>query len=149
MKIKRINVLSSQFLFNALIILSILVILDMVFPNIGRMVGPYVLILWILFFFTGVGLIITTYKEKISGKHKFFLLSSGISSASFLLCVVLHNLLYALGTITENLVVLNKIINFFEVAFFFAAVIISPVILIIGIVGTLIILKKPSNVINS
>ena len=62
-------------------ILSILVTLDMLFPKIGRMVGSYVFILWILLFFTGVGLIITTYKEKISGKRKFFLLSSGISSA--------------------------------------------------------------------
>ena len=142
MKTNKIKILSSKFLFNALLILSILVMLGMFFPNIGRMVGSYVFILWILSFLTGVGLIITTYKEKISGKRKFFLLSSGVSSASFLLCVVLHNLFYALSTITENLIILNKIINFLEVAFFFAAIIICPVGFIMGMVGTLIIKKK-------
>ena len=142
MKTKKIKILSSKFLFNALIILSILVMLDMFVPNIGRMTGPYVFILWIFHFAEGVGLIITTYKEKISGKHKFYLLLSGFSSAGFLLGVVLHNLLYALGTITENQVILNKIINFFEVAFFLAATIICPVGFIAGMVGTLIILKK-------
>ena len=142
MKTKKIKILSSKFLFNALIILSILVMLDMFVPNIGRMTGPYVFILWIFHFAAGVGLIITTYKEKISGKHKFYLLLSGFSSAGFLLGVVLHNLLYALGTITENFVILNKIINFFEVAFFLAATIICPVGFIVGLVGTLIVLKK-------
>ena len=142
MKTKKIKILSSQFLFNAVMILSILVTLDMLFPDIGGMTGPYVFILWILHFAAGVGLIITTYKEKISGKRKFFLLLSGFSSAGFLLGVVLHNLLYALGTITENLGILNKIINYFSVAFFLAATIICPVGFIVGMSGTLIILKK-------
>ena len=142
MKTKKIKILSSKFLFYALIILSILVILNMLFPDIGQITGPYIFILWILHFAAGVGLIITTYKEKISGKRKFFLLLSGFSSAGFLLGVVLHNSLYALGTITENLVILNKIISFFEVAFFLAATIICPLGFIVGMVGTLIILKK-------
>ncbi|HEY59952.1 MAG TPA: hypothetical protein G4N92_04620 [Anaerolineae bacterium] len=142
MKTKKINILSSQFLFYVLIILSILVTLGMLFPDIGIMVGSSIFILWIPHFFAGVGLTIATYKEKISGKRKFFLLSSGFSSAGFLLCVVLHNLFYALGTITENLVILNKIINFLGVAFFFVAIIICPVGFIVGMVGTLIISKK-------
>ena len=142
MKTQKINILSSRFLFKVLVILSILVMLNMLVPDIGLMTGPYVFILWILHFVTGVGLIVTTYKEKITGKRKFYLLLSGFSSAGFLLGVVLHNLLYALGTITENLVIVNKIINFFEIAFFLAATIISPVGFIVGMVGTLIILKK-------
>jgi len=140
MKTKKIKVFSSQFLFYALMSLSILVTLSMLFPDIGM--GPNVIILWILLFSAGVGLIITTYKEKISGKRKLFLLFSGFSSAGFLLFVVLHNLFYALGTITGNLGILNKIINFFGAAFFLAAVIICPVGLIVGIVGTLILWRK-------
>jgi len=140
MKTKKIKVFSSQFLFYALMVLSILVTLSMLFPDIGM--GPYIIILWVLLFSAGVGLVITTYKEKISGKRKFFLLFSGFSSAGFLLFVVLHNLFYALGTITGNLGILNKIINFFEGAFFLVATIICPVVLIVGIVGTLILLKK-------
>ncbi len=140
MKTKKIKVFSSQFLFYALMSLSILVTLSMLFPDIGM--GPHIIILWILLFSAGVGLIITTYKEKISGKRKLFLLFSGFSSAGFSLFVVLHNLFYALGTVTGNLGILNKIISFFEVAFFLAAVIICPVGLIVGIVGTLILLRK-------
>lgn len=142
MKTKNWKLFSSQFLFNALIILSTLVILIMLFPNIGRMLGSYVFILWTLFFFTGAGLIITIYKEKISGKRKIFLLSSGVCSASFLLCIVLHNLLYALGIVTEKFVILNQIINILEIAFFFTAIIICPVGFIVGMAGTLIIKKK-------
>ena len=142
MKTKKIKILSSKFLFNVLMILSILVTLGMLFPDILGITGPYIFILWILHFFAGVGLIITTYKEKISGKRQFYLLLSGFSSAGFLIGVVLHNLLYALGTITENFVILNKIINFFEVAFFLVATIICPVGFIVGVVGTLIVLKK-------
>lgn len=142
MKTQKVNILSTQFLFKVLVILSILVVLNMLAPDIGLMPGPYVFILWILHFATGVGLIVTTYREKITGKRKFYLLSSGFSSAGFLLGVVLHNLLYALGTITENLVIVNKIINFFAVAFFLAATIVCPVGFIVGMVGTLIILKK-------
>lgn len=142
MKTQKVYILSTQFLFKVLVILSILVMLNMLVPDIGLMTVPYVFILWILHFVTGVGLIVTTYREKVTGKRKFHLLSSGFSSAGFLLGVVLHNLLYALGTITENLVIVNKIINFFEVAFFLAATIICPIGLIVGIVGTLILLKK-------
>ena len=142
MKTIKIKVFSSKFLFKVLVILSILVTLGLLFPDTGLMTGPYIFILWILHFAAGVGLIITTYKEKISGKRKFFLLLSGFSSAGFLLGVVLHNLIYALGTITENLGILNKIINFFEVAFFLAATLVCPVGFIVGMVGTLIILKK-------
>ena len=143
MKTNKIKILSAQFLFYALMILSILITLGMFFPIIGvRMMVPYFIILCIPLFFAGVGLIITTYKEKISGKRKFFLLFSGFSSAGFLLFVVLHNLFYALSTITENLVILNRIINFFEVASFLTATIICPVGLIVGLAGTLIILKK-------
>jgi len=142
MKTKKINILSTQFLFKVLVILSILVMLNMFVPDIGLMPGPYVFILWILHFVTGVGLIVTTYREKTTGKRKIYLLLSGFSSAGFLLGVVLHNLLYALGMITENLVIVNKIINFFAVAFFLAATIICPVGFIVGMVGTLIILKK-------
>ena len=122
--------------------LSILVTLSMLFPDTGMMRPPYIFILWALLFFTGVGLIITTTKEKITGKRKLYLLLSGFSSAGFFLFGVLHNLFYALSTITENSVILNKTINFFGAGFFLVAVIVCPIGLIMGIVGTLILLKK-------
>jgi len=135
-------ILSSKFLFIAVIILSTIVILLMLFPDLGSMLGANFFIFWVLLAFSGIGLVVITFREKISGKSKFFLLSSGFSSACFLLGVVLHNLFYALGTLTEDLVILDVILNLLEVVFFFAAVIICPIGLLVGVVGTLILWKE-------
>jgi len=135
-------VLSSRFLFIAVLVLSTIVLLLMLLPDTGSLLGPNIFIFWILLAFSGIGLAIITYRERISGKIKFFLLSSGFSSAGFLLGVVLHNAFYALGTLAEDLVILHGFLNFLEVVFFFAAVIICPIGLIVGEVGTLILWKK-------
>ena len=55
---------------------------------------------------------------------------------------MLHNLFYALGTLTEALVILDVILNLLEVVFFFAAVIICPIGLLVGVVGTIILWKE-------
>lgn len=135
-------VLSSRFLFIAVLVLSIIVLLLMVLPDTGSLLGPYIFIFWILLAFSGIGLVIITYREKISGKLKFFLLSSGFSAAGFLLGVVLHNAFYALGTLTEDLAILHAFLNFLEGTFFIIAVIACPIGLLVGVVGTLILWIK-------
>jgi len=107
--------------------------------------GPMIFIFWILLALSGIGLIIITLKKKVSGKLKLFLLLLGYSSAGFLLGVVLHNVFYALGTLTGDIIILNTFINILEAAFFIIAVIICPICLLVGIVGTLILWKKLPN----
>lgn len=135
-------VLSSRFLFIGVLVLSAVVILLMLFPDKGSMQGPYIFLFWALLTLAGIGLVIITFREKIPGKLKFFLLSSGFSAAGFVLGGVLHNLFYALGTLTENLEVLRVFLNILEVTFFLTAVIICPIGLLVGVIGTLILWKK-------
>ena len=135
-------VLSTRFLFIAVLALSAVVFLLMLFPDTGSLLGPNIFIFWILLAFSGMGLAIITYKERISGKLKFFLFSSGFSSGGFLLGVVLHNAFYALGTLTEDLTILHAFLNFLEGTFFLIAVIACPIGLLVGVVGTLILWMK-------
>ena len=128
-------------IFILLVIFSLLALLQMLFPDSGILQGPSILVLWILHALAGLALVITTYREKISGKAKRFLLIAGFSAIGFLTGVVLHNLFYALNTLTE-LAVLNAILGFFEGAFFLLAVILCPLGLLVGIVGTFIMWKQ-------
>jgi hypothetical protein len=92
----------------------------------------------VLLAFSGMGLVILSYKERLSGKAKLFLLLSGFSAIGFTLGIILHNLFYALSTLTENLNTLNMVLNFFEASFFLMAVILCPIGLLVGIIGTII-----------
>ena len=99
-------------------------------------------ILWILLAVAGLGLVISTYRHKTAGKVKIFLLISGFSAVGFLVGVVLHNLLYALAMLAENLTIIHVILNILEAAAFIAAVILCPVGLLAGIIGTLTLWKN-------
>lgn len=132
---------SLKFLFSAVLVLTVIVILLMLFPDTISL-GPNVLIIWVLLALSGIGLIIATYKKGIKGKIKLFLLCAGFSSAGFFVGVVLHNMFYALGILTEDLVILNALMNALEVGFFIAAVVICPIGLLAGIIGTLVLWKK-------
>jgi len=139
----RKKILSSRFLFISVLVFSAIVILLMLFPDTaGRMVGANIIFFWVLLAFSGIGLTIITYRERIVGKRKFFLLSTGISSAGFFLGVVLHNLFYALSTLTEDLIGLDAFLNVLEVGFFLVATILCPIGLLVGIVGTILLWKK-------
>ena len=135
------RIYSPKSAFSLLASLSILVIMLMLFPDYGSVLGNKILIVWVLLAFSGMGLVILSYKERLSGKVKLFLLLSGFSATGFVLGVVLHNLFYALSTLTENLNTLNIVLNFFEVSFFLMAVILCPIGLLVGIVGTIILWK--------
>jgi len=138
-KIKK-YIFSFKNLFISILLLSVSVFLLMIF-DFGEL-GPMIFIFWILLALSGIGLIILTLKKKIIGKLRLFLLLLGYSSAGFLLGVVFHNMLYALGTLIGDVAILDILINILGAAFFITAVIICPICQLIGIVGTLILWKK-------
>lgn len=129
-------------LFILLVLLSLLVILLMVFPDVGSILGPGILVLWILHALSGLGLAIATFREKIFGKVKTFLLLAGFSAVGFVLGVILHNAFYALSMLAEGMIVLQAVLGFLEGAFFLIAVILCPIALLVGIVGTLVLWKR-------
>ncbi len=138
--IKRMN--SPKCFFALLVFLTILVIISMLLPDYGSLLGKNILILWMSIGLSGLGLVILTYRQKISGKVKTFLLLSGFSAVGFVLGVVLHNLFYALGILAENLAVLNTFLAFLEGSFFLIAVILCPIGLLVGLVGTIVLWGK-------
>jgi hypothetical protein len=61
-----------------------------------------------------------------------------VSLVGFLVAVVLHNLLYALGEVAKEVPAVRAVAEAFHVAFFLIAVLLCPVGVLIGGVGGLI-----------
>ena len=135
--------ISPKSAFFTVLILSLFTLLLMLFPDIGTFLGPGVLFLWSLLTLSGVGLIVLTFKEyKEKSKLKTFLLITGFSATGFFVGVALHNAFYALGIISAHLSVLPAILGFLEVSFFLIAVILCPLGLLAGLIGTIVMWKQ-------
>lgn len=98
-------------------------------------------ILSFIFFILGVALIVYALKLKILYKLRLFLVLTGVSASGFLVSVLLHNLLYALSTITHFLV-LKYLFEVFHIAFFISAIFICPLGFLTGIIGSIILFRK-------
>ena len=107
---------------------------------IKQNIFPILAILGLLFLILGIALIILSRKEK--GKIKTFLLLTGISAVSPLIFSVLHNLFYALAILFENIIVIKYIMEILHVTSFLIAMWVSPIGFLIGVIGSLILLKK-------
>lgn len=99
-------------------------------------------VLGLIFLILGIFLIYLTLKLKVKGKLKKFLILTGISAIGPLVFSILHNLFYALEVISNNIAVLKYLMGFLHVASFLIALLISPVGFLIGVIGSIILLKK-------
>lgn len=133
------NLKKVEKVFYVLIVLFILIIINnlimtFVTPMFGGLILRGVLAtlflpLTILFFVLGIVLIFLTLKSKIEGKLKLFLLLTGASPVGFLISVILHGLLEALGIILH-------------VVFFFIAILVCPILFLIGAIGSIVLFKR-------
>lgn len=115
------------------------------FPNeIKRGFFPLIAIFALGFFVLGIMLIIFTYKKKIKGRLKLFLLLTGISSAGILPSAVLHNMVYGLFIYWFGADFWEKTGLGDEPFFFILALIILPIVFLISSVGSCILLHKKS-----
>lgn len=96
-----------------------------------------VAILGLLFLILGVILIILGRKER--GKLRIFLLITGISAICPLVFTILHNFFYALGIIFESLSFLFEILH---ATSFIISLLVAPIVFIIGLIGSLILIKN-------
>ena len=137
------NQKTTEVIFWALVLVSILIIIQFFVPVITDLVsGPIFLLPIAVFCLLGIALIIFTVKEKVKGKLKVFLMLTGISSAGFFICIVLHNLLYALGIISSQIVVLKYLFEILHVTFFLIATLGCPVGFLVGVVGSIVVIVK-------
>ena len=109
--------------------------------ELRHMTFPVLFVLAGLFLLLGIILIILTKKAKIKGKQKIFLILTGASSLSFLIGVVLHNLLYAANMMTSN-GFLKTLTEALHVTFFLIAIIGCPIAFLVGVIGTIIMKRK-------
>ena len=100
-----------------------------------------VAILGISFFILGGLLIFLTFKSKVKGKPKLFLLMAGFSAPGVLVFTILHNCFYALATIT-NITFLKQLLEFLHASSFIISLVICPIAFLVGIIGSIWLLKK-------
>lgn len=84
----------------------------------------------------GIVLILTTVKRKVKGKLKTFQLLAGASALGIPVFAVLHNVAYMLGVMWFGE---SASVNGDEPVFFILAVIVCPLGLLVGGVGSIII----------
>lgn len=104
--------------------------------------GPYLIPTIAVFFLLGLILIFLTIKSKIKGLLRKFLILTGASAAGFFIFVLLHNLLYALAIVAENITVVKYLAEVLHIGSFLIAVLICPLGFLIGSIGSIVLLIK-------
>ena len=133
-------------IFWALIIVFIIILCEFFVPVVQELfVGPLFLLPIIVFSLGGATLFFLTLKEKEKSISRKFLLLTGASSGGFFVCIFLHNAFYALATITIHLAALNYLIEVIHVAFFLIAMVVCPLVFLVGVVGSIILFIKNKN----
>jgi uncharacterized membrane protein len=119
--------------FYSLVIIFIILLPFFLIPIPRSIKLPLIAILGLAFLIQGIRLTLIARKEK--GKLKLFLMLTGISAIAPLIFAILHNLFYGLTITFENLKYLFEPL---QVTFFILAIIIAPIIFIVGVVGSII-----------
>ena len=95
-----------------------------------------------VFLLLGVALIVLTVKEKVEGMLKKFLILTGASSAGFFVSVSLHNAIYGLFIHFFGADFWDRIGLGDEPVFFFMAILVCPIVFLVGAVGSLVLAIK-------
>ena len=93
-------------------------------------------VLGIAFFVLGVILLVMTIKSKVKSPLKWFLIMTGASSAAVFPSVILHNLVYGL------LIYLGGPDVGDEAFFFILALMVCPIVFLVGAVGSVVLMVK-------
>jgi len=108
----------------------------------GFLSGTFMIISGVILVIFSSVLIGLTLVQKVEGKLKKFLILTGASAAGFFICVLLHNIFYALEQITGHMAILSYLMKALEVIFFLIAIFACPVGFIIGAIGTIVMFSK-------
>lgn len=71
-------------------------------------------------------------------KLKYFLILISVSMLGFVVFVVLHNAVYALGQMAANLIILSRLLEFIHAVFFIIAILVCPAGFLTGVVGSIV-----------
>lgn len=121
----------------SLIIIFILILTFFLLQSFDINLFPIAAVLGALFLILGIYLTILSKKE--TGRLKTYLMITGLSASTPLLSVILHNLFYGLGIAFPNLSTFFEILH---VGFFLLALIVAPVLFLIGIIASMVQIYK-------
>jgi hypothetical protein len=106
-------------------------------PYIGTITGiPFIAILSIM----GIALIILAAKAKLTKSPKVFLILTGASALGMGLSMILHNLVFALLIKLFGESILGSMGD--EPVFFILATIVCPLALLVGSIGSIVLIAK-------
>ncbi len=69
---------------------------------------------------------------------KYFLILASVSLVGFAICVILHNVFYAVSRMAGDIIVLSRLLEFSHAVFFIIAIFICPAGFLIGAVGSIV-----------
>ncbi|MFH1290562.1 MAG: hypothetical protein ABIH92_04080 [Nanoarchaeota archaeon] len=133
----------ARVVFYSLIIIFVLLVLYFAIPfahEIKRALFPAVAVLGFLFFLLGGALVYFTFKSKVKGKLKVFLLLTGFYAVGVLVCVLLHNFVYGLMIYLFGEGIWGE--GGDEALFFILALIVCPIVFLVGMIGSLVVLRR-------
>ena len=90
----------------------------------------------------GVALLVLAIRWKERGLLRTFLILTGASTTGLALGSVLHNLLDALGMVTERWRILNGAIGVLSAAMFLLAIPVSPLGFLTGVIGAIAVVVR-------
>jgi hypothetical protein len=125
-------------LFWGQIAVFVAILLPMFVPTVRPLLRPAFLPLAGVWLLLGLGLLVLTVRTDLPRLLRWFLLATASSSSGAVLSMVLHNGMYAVGTVTGDRPVLQQTTSALEVVFFFGATIIFPLVFVAGVVGTIV-----------
>lgn len=128
-----------EFIFCALVVVFLFILGQFFVPEFRDFFkGSLVFLLpFAAFCLLGAVLIFLTFKKKVGGKLRRFLILTGASAVGFFASVVLHNFFYALGVLTNNIFVLHYLFEFLHGAFFIIGLLVCPVGFLVGGMGSI------------
>jgi len=134
---------SIKITFWLLVVDFIAILMGMFVPGVrtklSQFAGPVIVFSELaIFLLLGTILIILTFKRKVEGRLKKFLLVTGISAVGFVVCVLLHNLISGLLS-----TIFNKDIE--EPVFFLLAVFGCPLGFLVGAIGSIVLFFRQRN----
>ncbi|MCD4811723.1 hypothetical protein K8R14_03925 [bacterium] len=121
----------------SLIIIFILILAFFLLQSFDINLFPVAAVLGVLFLILGIYLTILSRKE--TEKLKTYLMITGISAITPLISVILHNFFYGLGIAFPNL---SGIFEILHVGFFLLALIVAPLLFLMGITASMIKIYK-------
>lgn len=100
---------------------------------------------FLIFVALSIALVVLTFKKKVEGNLKKFLLLTGISPLAMVVFILLHNLFFGLFIVVFGNDFWERTGLGDEPLFFILAVIVCPIAFLIGFIGSIVLLIRKKN----